>query len=77
MIFAGALQSPALFYLGAAGIGLGGGTFGISTLTAAITLPSKAAAGLALCACGAAQSRYCQRRQPRWQYRYFCLQRVQ
>ena len=56
VIFAGALQSPALFYLGAGGIGLGGGTFGIATLTAAMTLPSKAAAGLALGAWGAAQA---------------------
>ena len=40
----------------ALGIGLGGGTFGIATLTAAMTLPSRAATGLALGAWGAAQA---------------------
>lgn len=56
VIFAGAMHSALLFHLGAAGIGLGGGTFGIATLTAAMTLPSKAASGLALGAWGAAQA---------------------
>ena len=56
VIFAGPLNSALVFHLGAAGIGLGGGTFGIATLTAAMTLPSKAASGLALGAWGAAQA---------------------
>lgn len=56
VIFAGPLDSAVLFHLGAAGIGLGGGTFGIATLTAAMTLPSRAASGLALGAWGAAQA---------------------
>lgn len=56
VIFAGPLDSALLFHLGAAGIGLGGGTFGIATLTAAMTLPSRAASGLALGAWGAAQA---------------------
>lgn len=57
VIFASPLQSPALFYLGAAGIGLGGGTFGMATLTAVMALPARgAAAGLALGAWGAAQA---------------------
>jgi BCD family chlorophyll transporter-like MFS transporter len=56
VIFAGPLGSAALFHLGAAGIGFGGGTFGIATLTAAMTLPSRAASGLALGAWGAAQA---------------------
>ena len=56
VIFAGPMQSTALFYLGAGLIGLGGGTFGMATLTAAMTLPSQAMAGLALGAWGAAQA---------------------
>lgn len=56
VIFAGPLESALLFHLGAAGIGLGGGIFGIGTLTAAMTLPSRAASGLALGAWGAAQA---------------------
>ncbi len=56
VIFAGPLESALVFHLGAAGIGLGGGTFGIATLTAAMTLPSRAASGLALGAWGAAQA---------------------
>ncbi|OYU17992.1 MAG: MFS transporter [Rhodobacteraceae bacterium PARR1] len=56
VIFAGPLDSAFVFHLGAAGIGLGGGTFGIATLTAAMTLPSRAASGLALGAWGAAQA---------------------
>jgi BCD family chlorophyll transporter-like MFS transporter len=54
VIFAAPLDSTALFYAGAAGIGLGGGTFGIATLTAAMTLTG--AKGLALGAWGAAQA---------------------
>lgn len=55
VVFASPLDSAVLFYLGAALIGLGGGTFGIATLTAAMSLPTKAA-GLALGAWGAAQA---------------------
>ena len=56
VIFAAPLDSAALFYTGAFAIGLGGGTFGIATLTAAMTLPTRSAAGLALGAWGAAQA---------------------
>jgi BCD family chlorophyll transporter-like MFS transporter len=56
VIFAAPLGSGALFYAGAFAIGLGGGTFGIATLTAAMTLPTRSAAGLALGAWGAAQA---------------------
>lgn len=56
VIFAGPMQSAALFYIGAAGIGLGGGTFGMATLTAVMALPGRGAAGLALGAWGAAQA---------------------
>jgi BCD family chlorophyll transporter-like MFS transporter len=56
VIFAGPMQSPALFYLGAAGIGLGGGTFGMATLAAVMAVPGRGAAGLALGAWGAAQA---------------------
>ncbi|MEF3046750.1 PucC family protein [Pseudotabrizicola sp. L79] len=56
VIFASPMQSAPLFYAGAALIGLGGGTFGIATLTAAMTLPCQTAAGLALGAWGAAQA---------------------
>ena len=58
VIFAGALLSPALFYAGTCAIGLGGGLFGVATLTAAMTMPVGAAAGrgLALGAWGAAQA---------------------
>jgi MFS transporter, BCD family, chlorophyll transporter len=55
VIFAAPLGSAALFYAGAAGIGFGGGLFGIATLTAAMTLPGTNA-GLALGAWGAAQA---------------------
>lgn len=55
VIFAAPLHSAALFYVGAAGIGFGGGIFGIATLTAAMTLRG-ANAGLALGAWGAAQA---------------------
>ncbi|MBD3763485.1 MAG: MFS transporter [Rhodobacterales bacterium] len=48
VIFAAPLQAPALFYAGAASIGLGGGVFGVATLSAAMTLPRGAAAGAGL-----------------------------
>ncbi len=58
VIFSAPMSSPALFYLGAAGIGLGGGLFAVATLTAAMTMPASGAAGrgLALGAWGAAQA---------------------
>ena len=58
VIFADPMNSPALFYVGATLIGLGGGLFAVSTLTAAMTLPmgEKAGQGLALGAWGAAQA---------------------
>ncbi|KQI73545.1 protein pucC [Loktanella sp. 5RATIMAR09] len=58
VIFSAPIGSPALFYLGAALIGFGGGLFGVSTLTAAMTMPTigKAGRGLALGAWGAAQA---------------------
>jgi MFS transporter, BCD family, chlorophyll transporter len=58
VIFAAPTGSTALFYCGAFGIGLGGGLFSVSTLTAAMTMPAggKAGRGLALGAWGAAQA---------------------
>ncbi|WP_296424646.1 PucC family protein [Yoonia sp.] len=58
VIFAAPIGSPALFYLGAILIGFGGGLFGVSTLTAAMTMPTmgNAGRGLALGAWGAAQA---------------------
>ena len=58
VVFAAPVGSPALFYIGAAGIGLGGGLFAVATLTAAMTMPAKGIAGrgLALGAWGAAQA---------------------
>jgi len=56
VIFSSPMESIALFYIGAALIGMGSGTFGVATLTAAMTLPSRAAAGLALGAWGSAQA---------------------
>ncbi len=58
VIFADPMNSPALFYAGAFGIGFGGGLFAVSTLVAAMTLPmgEKAGQGLALGAWGAAQA---------------------
>ena len=58
VIFADPMQSPALFYIGATGIGLGSGLFAVATLTAAMTMPtgSNAGRGLALGAWGAAQA---------------------
>ncbi|MFN3937818.1 MAG: PucC family protein [Gemmobacter sp.] len=58
VIFAGPMQSAALFFAGAGGIGLGAGLFAVATLTAAMTMPARglAGAGLALGAWGAAQA---------------------
>ncbi len=58
VIFAAPMQAPALFYCGAALIGLGAGLFAVATLTAAMTLAagSTAGNGLALGAWGAAQA---------------------
>jgi BCD family chlorophyll transporter-like MFS transporter len=58
VVFAEPVGSAALFFAGAGGIGLGGGLFAVSTLTAAMTMPATGAAGrgLALGAWGAAQA---------------------
>ena len=58
MVFAAPLQSAPLFFLGAFGIGLGGGLFSVGTLTAAMKLPERGLAGrgLVLGAWGAAQA---------------------
>jgi BCD family chlorophyll transporter-like MFS transporter len=58
VIFAAPMNSTILFFTGAGLIGFGGGYFAISTLTAAMTLPSEGLAGrgLALGAWGAAQA---------------------
>ena len=58
VIFAAPLGSVAIFYVGAAGIGLGLGLFAVSTLTAAMSLPEQGMAGrgLVLGAWGAAQA---------------------
>ncbi|PWL34775.1 MAG: MFS transporter [Marivita sp. XM-24bin2] len=58
VIFAAPMHSALLFFFGAGLIGFGGGYFAISTLTAAMTLPSEGLAGrgLALGAWGAAQA---------------------
>lgn len=58
IIFAAPMNSPALFFAGAGGVGLGGGLFAVATLTAAMTMPAGALAGrgLALGAWGAAQA---------------------
>ena len=52
------MNSPILFFIGAALIGLGGGLFAVATLTAAMTIEVKGAAGrgLALGVWGAAQA---------------------
>ena len=56
--FSAPMQSPAMFFVGAGLIGLGGGIFAVSTLTAAMTMPATGLAGhgLALGAWGAAQA---------------------
>jgi BCD family chlorophyll transporter-like MFS transporter len=58
VVFAAPLQSAPLFFLGAFGIGLGGGLFSVGTLTAAMKLPERGLAGrgLVLGAWGAAQA---------------------
>ncbi|MBM7068599.1 PucC family protein [Actibacterium sp. 188UL27-1] len=58
VVFAAPLNSPALFFAGAIGIGFGGGLFAVATLTAAMTMPAHGIAGrgLALGAWGAAQA---------------------
>jgi BCD family chlorophyll transporter-like MFS transporter len=58
VVFAAPMESPALFYLGAAGIGAGGGLFAVSTLTAVMTMPvhGLAGRGVWLGAWGAAQA---------------------
>lgn len=58
VIFAAPMNSNFLFFSGAFGIGLGGGLFAISTLTSAMALDTRGAAGkgLALGAWGAAQA---------------------
>ena len=58
VIFADPLNWHAIFFAGAFGIGLGGGLFSVSTLTAAMTMPAAGLAGrgLALGAWGAAQA---------------------
>ncbi len=58
VVFAAPMGSHALFFVGAFAIGLGGGLFAVSTLTAAMTLPARGIAGrgLALGAWGAAQA---------------------
>jgi len=58
VVFAAPLQSAPLFFIGAFGIGLGGGLFSVGTLTAAMKLPERGLAGrgLVLGAWGAAQA---------------------
>jgi MFS transporter, BCD family, chlorophyll transporter len=58
VIFAAPMDSHMMFYVGAGLIGLGSGLFGVSTLTAAMTMPTigRAGRGLALGAWGAAQA---------------------
>ena len=58
VIFAAPMGSHLMFYIGAGLIGLGSGLFGVSTLTAAMTMPAigRAGRGLALGAWGAAQA---------------------
>jgi len=58
VIFAAPMNSPVLFFVGAALIGAGGGYFAVSTLTTAMTMPEtgNAGRGLALGAWGAAQA---------------------
>jgi BCD family chlorophyll transporter-like MFS transporter len=58
VIFAAPVGSSGLFYIGAGMIGFGSGLFGVSTLTAAMTMPTigRAGRGLALGAWGAAQA---------------------
>jgi BCD family chlorophyll transporter-like MFS transporter len=56
VVFSSLLQSKAVFFAGALGIGLGSGTFGIATLTVAMMVVVRGASGIALGAWGAAQA---------------------
>jgi BCD family chlorophyll transporter-like MFS transporter len=56
VVFAAPLESPALFRVGALGIGFGGGLFAVSTLTAAMNIETRGYTGLALGAWGAMQA---------------------
>jgi MFS transporter, BCD family, chlorophyll transporter len=56
VIFAAPFDAPALFRLGALGIGFGGGLFAVGTLSAAMHMEEKAFVGLALGAWGAVQA---------------------
>jgi BCD family chlorophyll transporter-like MFS transporter len=58
VIFANPMDSAGVFFAGACMIGFGGGLFSVSTLTAAMTMPTatRAGRGLALGAWGAAQA---------------------
>jgi MFS transporter, BCD family, chlorophyll transporter len=56
VIFAAPTQMPWLFRLGATLIGFGGGLFGVSTLTAAMSLDDRGLNGMALGAWGAVQA---------------------
>jgi BCD family chlorophyll transporter-like MFS transporter len=58
VVFAAPLDSTVLFFVGATGIGLGGGIFSVGTLTGAMKLPERGLAGrgLVLGAWGAAQA---------------------
>jgi BCD family chlorophyll transporter-like MFS transporter len=56
VIFAAPLDSPALFFVGTALIGFGGGLFAVGTLTAAMNLDHGGHTGLALGAWGAVQA---------------------
>lgn len=58
VIFAAPMNSATMFFVGATGIGFGGGLFAVATLTSAMTLPTTGLAGrgLALGAWGAAQA---------------------
>jgi BCD family chlorophyll transporter-like MFS transporter len=56
VIFSAPLEAPMLFRIGALLIGFGSGLFAVGTLTAAMSLESKAHVGLALGAWGAVQA---------------------
>ncbi len=56
IVFASPLASAALFRIGTALIGFGGGLFSVGTLTAAMALEAEAGSGLALGAWGAVQA---------------------
>ena len=56
VIFAEPLQSSTLFRVGTIGIGVGGGLFGVSTLTSAMSLAEHTGSGLVLGAWGAVQA---------------------